>query len=352
MESPRKMDYSREQARDIHSMARTERLQEHKPFLLRNLPTVRQYMIDGKEIDAKKIHPVLKPVIAESEEEMIFRWWNLTWWSLPYERAYGRQMRYIVWDEHHNAPMGLIGLQSPILRWKARDEHLRISPENRDYWINQSLSAQRLGALPPYNYLLGGKLVGMLLTSNTIRNDFQVKYQNKQTIIKNRMLPARLLFMTTTGAFGKSSVYNRLKFGDHEIVEYIGTTKGSGTFHIPDNLYDKLVGYLASQGIDTKRGYGSGPSTKMRLINQALAALGIKHGSYHGIQRAVYLFPLASNLDKVITDNAEPLWYNHEDESLANFWMKRWAVPRSEKNSAYKSFKTQSVIDAMYAELD
>src|SRR5690606_24582221 len=102
-----------------------------------------------------------------------------------------------------------------------------------------------------------------------VRKEFEKKYKNKKTLIKNRQLPARLLFLTTTGAFGKSSVYARLKFDGHPIAEHIGTTKGSGTFHVPDVLYDELLGLLTVNGIDIKRGYGGGPSKKMKLIGQA-----------------------------------------------------------------------------------
>lgn len=343
---------SREQKRDVHVVAKIEKLHKHKDFLLKSLPVVQKYMVDGVDIDVQKIKPVIRLVEPGTEDEIIFKWWNLAWWSLPYERAYGRQMRFIVWDEYHNAPMGLIGLQSPVLSWKARDEYLSIEYENRDYWVNQSMSAQRLGALPPYNHLLGGKLVGMMLTSNTIRNTFENKYSQKKTLIKGRILPARLLFLTTTGAFGRSSVYDRLKFDNHKIVEHIGMTKGSGTFHIPDNLYDELIGFLTASGVDTKRGYGGGPSRKMKLIGLALSRLGIKNGTQHGIQRAVYLFPLASNIREVINNGAVPDWYNHEESVLAEFWKERWAAPRAERNDAYRSFQSQMVIDDMLKALE
>lgn len=342
---------TREQKRDIHALAKLERLSKHREFLLKNLPLIKEYMVDGSNVEVEKISPVLKLVESGSTEETLFKWWNLAWWSLPYERAYGRQMRFIVWDEYHNAPMGLIGLQSPILSWKARDEYLGIGAKDRDFWVNQSMSAQRLGALPPYNHLLGGKLVGMMLTSDTIRLAFRQKYANKKTEMQQRVLPANLLFLTTTGAFGKSSVYERLKYDGARITEFIGMTKGNGSFHIPNELYEELVGYLASLGYDTRRGYGSGPSTKMKLINQALSKLGIKGGSRHGIQRAVYLFPLAANLKEVIAGNAAPDWYGRNEKDLADFWKTRWAIPRAERDDAYKSFRAQIVVDDLLREL-
>jgi hypothetical protein len=43
---------------------------------------------------------------AKSQEERLFLFWNLIWWSIPYERVYGRQSRFLVWDKTHDAPSG------------------------------------------------------------------------------------------------------------------------------------------------------------------------------------------------------------------------------------------------------
>ena len=154
------------------------------------------------------------------------------------------------------------------------------------------MAAQRLGALPPYNKFLGGKLIASLMMSDDVRNAFKIKYQDKKTILLGRTLPANLFFITTTGAYGKSSVYNRLKFHDESICVFIGYTRGNGSFHIPDTLYDRLIHYLRDNGCKADRGFGHGPSLKMRNINKAMQMLGFKNGSEHGMKRAVYLFSI------------------------------------------------------------
>jgi len=168
--------------RKAHKLAKAERAGKNEQFLMDKIPLVEKYIINGSSLDVSKIAPELIEVESGSNEENFFRWWNIVWWSLPYEHAYGRQMRFIIWDKYHNAPIGLIGLQSPILSWKARDNFLGIKPEKRDFWINQSLSAQRVGALPPYNDIRGGKLVALLMTSDIIRKKFQKKYKDKKTL--------------------------------------------------------------------------------------------------------------------------------------------------------------------------
>lgn len=333
----------REMLRNAQLFAKNERLAQNERLIINNLGLIKTYLKDGKKINVKKINPFLIEVKPGSEHEKIFRWWNLAWWSLPYEKAYGRQMRYLVWDKYHDSPIGLIGLQSPILSWKVRDDYLGIDAKNRDYWVNQSLSAQRLGALPPYNQILGGKLVAMLMTTDKIRQDFRRKYSNKKTEMRGRKLPANLLFITTTGAYGKSSVYNRLKLHDEPLTYHIGNSKGSGSFHIPNYLYEKLLLYLEQRGIDTKRGFGSGPSRKLRLIDQSLPLLNFSSGANHGIERAVYLFPFVKNLENVIQKNKRPMWKKRSAEEMIDFWKDRWVLPRTRRLD-YKKFEVDRFI--------
>lgn len=334
----------RDKKREVHSLAKAERIGTRKDFIIRNVELIKRHLINGADLEVEKIKPRLIEVNPDSNWEVLFRWWNLVWWSLPYEHAYGRQIRFIVWDEYHKAPIGLIGLQSPILSWSVRDEHLGIPVDTRDYWVNQSLSAQRLGALPPYNQVLGGKLVAYLMTADTVRKKFKQKYFGIKTILKKRKLPARLLFITTTGAYGKSSVYTRLKYQEEYVARFIGYTHGSGSFHIPNSLFDKLVEFLASEGYDVTRGYGSGPSRKLRLITQALHLLGFENGSMHGVKRAVYLFPFTKNLNEVIQKKSRPKWNHRSIKSLTEHWKKRWALPRIQRDLSYRDFNGEDFI--------
>jgi len=144
--------------RRIQSKARLEQLALHKGFLQRNLSKIKYYCRNGKDIDPNKISLELREVSSGSLEEVLFRWWNLIWWSIPYQRPYGRQMRFLLWDTAHDMPFGLILLQSPVLKMSVRDKYLEIPKEELDLWVNKSMHAQRVEALPPYyNEILRGK---------------------------------------------------------------------------------------------------------------------------------------------------------------------------------------------------
>ncbi|MCM8811394.1 MAG: DUF4338 domain-containing protein, partial [Candidatus Omnitrophica bacterium] len=317
---------------------RLEQLSLHKNFLVNSIEKVKNYCRSGSEIIPERISLELREVQSGSFEEILFRWWNLIWWSIPFQRSYGRQMRFLLWDTTHNAPFGLIGLQSPVLKMAVRDRWLELPKDDLDIWVNKSMHAQRVGALPPYNELLGGKMVALALTCNEIREAYRKKYKNAVTILEKRKLKPELLFITTTSAFGKSSIYNRLKYNGEIVAISLGYTRGSGTFHIPEELYQEILDFLSQKGIDTNRGYGHGPSRKLKLISLGLKYLGLSNYEYHGIKREFYLFPLVKNLREIIHNGEKPIWVDRPFNKLVEYWKERWAIPRARRMPEWKNF--------------
>jgi len=324
--------------RRVQNMARIEQITLHKKFLSDHLGLARSYCKSGHDVTPEKIELELREVKADSFEEMMFRWWNFIWWSIPYQRPYGRQMRFLLWDTTHDSPFGLICLQSPILKMSVRDKSLGIPNDKLDTWVNRSMSAQRVGALPPYNDLLGGKMVALALTSNEIRKAYNEKYRKTISIIKCRKLKPELLFITTTSAFGKSSLYNRLNYHGKVVAERLGYTKGSGSFHIPEELYHEILEFLVTKGVDISRGYGHGPSRKLKLLSVGLRYLELQNFEFHGIKREFYLFAFAENLREVIQCGKRPAWANRPFDELTHYWKERWAIPRSSRMPEWKEF--------------
>jgi len=329
---------SKQTLRRLHQKPRREQIFLHSKFLREAFDLAISYCRSGKDIFPQLIDLELKEVKPDSFEETIFRWWNLVWWSIPYQRSYGRQMRFLLWDKAHDSPFGLISLQSPILKMAVRDKALRIPNKKLHIWVNRSMNAQRVGALPPYNEILGGKMVALALTCNEIRNAYKLKYVNYTSLIQNKKLNPDILFITTTSAFGRSSIYNRLKYDGHLVAECLGYTQGSGSFHIPDNLYEDLILFLEKKGYDVSRGYGNGPSRKLKLISLGLKYLGLREYEYHGIKREFYLFPLVKNLRDVIQHKEKPVWVDRPFDKLVDYWKERWAIPRAERMSEWKDF--------------
>jgi hypothetical protein len=319
--------------RRVQQASRLEQLELHKNLLKRASAKVKPFIRNGVDIDPTKIDLSLREIQTGSSDAYIFNWWNLVWWRIPYQQPYGRQMRYLIWDDGHDAPFGLISLQSPVLRMSVRDEFLEVPKDELDVWINRSLQAQRIGAFPPYNYLLGGKMCALAIVCNEIRDRYKEKYSERKTILKNREISSDLLFLTTTSAFGRSSVYNRLRHNNQAVALSLGYTKGAGSFHISENLYSQLIDLLDERGFETGREFGNGPSRKMKLIRKGLSELGIQNGVYHNVLREFFLFPLVTNLKKVIANGANPKYHNRSFNTLFKAWKKNYAIPRSERET-------------------
>lgn len=335
---------SKKTIRRIQQHSRKEQIVIHANFIQEAYHEVSKYLVDGRSIDPEKIQLELREVQGETTEEIIFKWWNLVWWSVPYQRAYGRQMRFILWDKFHNAPFGLIGLQSPVLQMAVRDNYLQIPQDELDYWINKSLQAQRLGALPPYNQLLGGKMVGLTVASNEIRKAYAKKYTGRTTILERRKLKPELLFVTTTSAFGKSSIYNRLKYYDDTIAVSLGYTAGSGSFHIPEDLYNMIKTFLRERNENAETTFGNGPSRKMKVLDKAFRLLKLPDYKYHNIKREFFLFPHAKNINEVIQHGKSPRYHNRSISELQKYWLCRWALPRAERFPNWKEFDSQKFL--------
>jgi hypothetical protein len=335
----RPWESSKEAYKAVQQRSKLEQISHHKVFLKECFEQAKTYCRDGGDIAPGEIKLELREVQSDSFEEILFRWWNLIWWSIPYQRSYGRQMRFLLWDSVHHAPFGLIGLQSPVLKMSVRDNALEIPKDELDIWVNKSMSAQRVGALPPYNELLGGKMVALTLASNEVRDAYKKKYESRTTIIKCRQLEPDLLFITTTSAFGKSSLYNRIKYKDEVVAECLGYTQGSGSFHILEELYEEILKFLADKGVDVTRGYGHGPSRKLKLISVGLRYLGLASFEFHGIKREFYLFPLVKNLREVIRQQQIPVWFDRPFHELEDYWRERWAIPRAARKLECNGFK-------------
>lgn len=338
--------------RSIHQLKRTEELIKHKTFLADNFNLAKSFALSGGDVDVNNIELELVEIKSGSDKAKLFLWWNLIWWSLPFERPVGRQMRFMLWDVYHDAPFGIIGLQSPMLSSSVRDSYLGITGNEKDYWINRSLYGQRIGSLPPYNDILGGKMTAMTMSCNEIRNAYEHKYLDRSTLLKNRILPNELLFMSTTGAFGKSSMYERLSYNKQNLCDFVGYTSGAGTFQLSETLYKKCLNYLSTVGYDVSRGYGTGPSRKLKLISITMSQLGMPNYHYHNIKRGFYLFPLVNNLHKVIHERQEPSYYNYPLDDLYKYWHTRWCIPRSQRCANLQNFNANDYFDNVKKNID
>jgi Domain of unknown function (DUF4338) len=201
---------SKDVIRSIHSVQREDRLAVNDKFISDRFPHLIKYFASGHEIDPARISPVLQLVSSDTWETNLFRLASLTW-SVPVSNGFGRRLRYLVWDDHNGKLIGIIAIGDPVFNLSVRDNLIRWDAEARGKRLVNVMDAYVLGAVPPYNALLGGKLVACLIRSRDIYDDFTRAYGQTRGIISKKKKNARLLVVTTSSSMGRSSVYNRLK---------------------------------------------------------------------------------------------------------------------------------------------
>lgn len=287
------------------------------------------WFADGSDLRSDKISPRIIEVKTKEHAD-IFRLARLTW-SMPYSSGYGRRIRFLVIDDNNGKLIGVIGLSSPPMNLMPRDEYMKVAHrDDKPYWVNRTADIFTLGALPPYSFLLGGKLVAMLATSDTVQRAYHQKYNT------------RLLALTTTSAFGRSSIYNRLKMHGKYIAMPIGYTKGYGTWHLND-IYEEIKEALKERG-EFVSGWANGRMNVWRNIKKLAKSVGVDEDVlHHGVRRQIFIFPLADNIGDVVLNNAAPQWHNRHDDVLIDFWRNRWLKRRAQTNGEWRVWRKRSV---------
>ena len=171
--------------RTLHSAQREGRLKSNRDFITNKGGKLIRYFASGDNIDPEKITPALERVSAGTREGDLFRLASLTW-SVPVSNGFGRRLRYLVWDEHNGKLMGLIAIGDPVFNLSARDKLIGWYSHDRSARLVNIMDAYVLGALPPYNDLLGGKLIACLLRSRDIYDDFANAYGDTTSIISGK----------------------------------------------------------------------------------------------------------------------------------------------------------------------
>lgn len=289
-----------------------------------------QWFRNGASINPAKIKPVLYAAQDGSEWGELFMIVRALW-SMPYNKGYGRRLRFVVWDEHHGAVIGIIGLQSPPADLNCRDKLFAYPEQLKLNSVNCTLDAYAVGAVPPYSYLLGGKLCAGMIATDPVRQAYWRQYAAKRTEMLDQNIRQPLAAVTTTSAFGRSSMYNRLRYGDRMLAEPIGYTLGYGTLHL-EHLYGEIRRYLEMKDAYNHGGFGAGPKVRWQNITNALTLLGLP-GSLlqHGVKREVFLFRLVDDLEVGMAGGGfgKPLRLTPKD--FGAYWRERWAVPRAER---------------------
>jgi hypothetical protein len=334
---------SKDSIRVLHLEQRKARLRQQRTFVQSALPRLLHHFANGSEVVPDTISPRLELIKAHTWQSDLFRLASLSW-SVPVSAGFGRRLRYLVWDDSNNKLIGIIALGDPVFNLKVRDELIGWNSADREKRLVNVMDAYVLGAVPPYNFLLGGKLVAALVRTKEVRNDFAERYGNTRGIISKKKKNAQLTMVITTSALGRSSVYNRLTLNQQKYFRPLGYTGGWGHFHVPDSLFRELRDYLQRRNHHYVNGhrFGDGPNWRLRTIRAAFDMLGLKADMLkHGIGREVFVCELASNAERVLRGEAKKAVYRGlksvaEVGALAR---ERWLVPRAVRRPEFGAWQ-------------
>ncbi|KVA26928.1 hypothetical protein WI44_25360 [Burkholderia cepacia] len=348
---------TKEIIRRLHAPQRREILKGQKEFIARKLPKLQDYFASGGDVSVGSIKPRIERVASGTWQADLFRLASLTW-SVPVSSGFGRRLRYLVWDDSNGKLIGIFAIGDPVFNLSARDNHIGWGGADRVNRLVNIMDAYVLGAVPPYNMVLGGKLVACLVRSRDVYEEFAAVYGNSRGIISNALKKPKLLAVTTSSSMGRSSVYNRLKLAGVPYFQSLGYSGGWGHFHVPDNLFVDLREYLRDMGhpyADTHE-YGDGPNWRIRMIRAALSELGFKGDVLrHGIQREVFISYLADNAVTLLqTGKGRPqLETLRSVAEIGDLALDRWMIRRAETRQEFSEWSVEmlpQLIKASYSQ--
>lgn len=319
--------YNKDVVRAAMAYARNDILAQNEEWIRKYLPVARKNLASGKAVLSSAIKPRIE-VCEKERQHRIFRLFRY-YWSSPYSEYVGRRMRLLIRDDgvEGSPVIGIAALGSSIIHIPDRDNWIGWDTKTRTQRIVYVMDAYVLGALPPYNTLLGGKLIAYLLASNEVRSLFKQKYLNQTTLISERKA-SDLVLIVTSSLYGKnSSQYNRLKYGDTLLYQPIGTTAGFGTLHISNQTFESMKELSESHGYSISHKFGDGPNWRMRVIRTACDTMGLDAEVIlrHSFQRGLYGVPLAENWREfLLGESEEPLYRDMPIDELVGFWRRRW----------------------------
>ncbi len=327
-------NYDKETIRQSMSIRRNEIITQNKIWIEKHIDFARENLANGYDVLQSEIKPIIEVCKTQKQHDLfrIIRYY----WSSPYSEYVGRRIKLIIRDAAvKNQPViGIAALGSPIIHIPERDDFIGWDKETRTKNLVYLMDAYVLGAVPPYNMLLGGKLIAYILASNEIRKIYREKYENSITLIDKRKAND-LVGIFTTSLYGRSSQYNRIKYQGKLLYQPIGDTRGFGTLHLSDETLRFMRNMLHDKGIIIGNKFGDGPSWKMRVIREAGDILGFNTDILlnHSFRRKIYFVPLAKNTLEFLNGRAhKPDYYDYPLKDLVGFWKERWLYNRKTKD--------------------
>jgi len=291
----------------------------------------------------------LRPVMQLSNGDLAETWNTVRTFSstMKNNSNIGRNLFYTVIDGQTEKYLGVICISSDFLDLTPRDKAIGWPRDIKTTgnMINHTAIGSTIVPLQPlgFNYM-GGKLLALLCLSDTVQNDWKVRYGNT------------LVGVTTTSLYGNTKSNGLSQYDGLEHWNKMGFSSGSVAFEpsrktvnmvydwVKENYTQKYFEWWEAKnpkGLPLKRDH------KNRTLNFAYSKLGIpKELIRTEHQRGIYFSPLYNNtnefLRKEIGDEQLVKSFDTSEEALTQIWKTKYAKGRismlkKKNNVSYES---------------
>jgi len=342
---------TKEMYRAAHLHQRSQKQTQDQEFLLYAKEKYAHLFANGYEVKPDRLDVSVELVKPGTWQAELFRLVT-HFWSVPVSRGFGRRLRFLVWDSSNEKLVGLFALGDAVFNLRIRDEFIGWDASQRKKRLVSLMDAYVVGAIPPYNSLLCGKLVAALIKSREVTEAFRDRYRHSVGVISGEKKNPYLAAVTVTSALGRSSIYNRLKLGDDLIFRGLGYTEGWGHFHIPEELFEKITCLLKSKRNGNVEAYnfGQGPNWRFRMLRDGLKLLGMEPGLLnHGYRREVFFSGVADNHMEILNEKQKRARYEgvKSVSELSAIAVERWVRPRSISRPDYRTQVKETFLRAL-----
>jgi len=264
------------------------------------------------------------------------------------------------------------GLTRLIETGEGRDAVMRVVRKVKADRVGTAIADLTIcGAVPPYNEVLGGKLVAMLMASPEVVQEYRRRYGGVPSVIASSMAgravirPADLVFIGTTALYAqRPTQYDRIRIpldpdgppdGPSVRYEYLGRTRGVGTFQFGKKTVEALGRLLANsrRGQRVNSVFGEGTNPRLRKIRDGLDTLGLSSDELlkHGGPRLVYGVELAATVGEYLLGmEKRPRYYlpmkapGAVTQQIAVWWARRWVLPRVTREETLQRLALHNLI--------
>jgi hypothetical protein len=291
----------------------------------------------------------LRPVMQISNGDLAETWNTIRTFSstMKNNSNIGRNLFYTVIDGQTEKYLGVICISSDFLDLTPRDKAIGWPRDIKTTgnMINHTAIGSTIVPLQPlgFNYM-GGKLLALLCLSDTVQNDWKVRYGDT------------LVGVTTTSLYGNTKSGGLSQYDGLEHWNKMGFSSGSVAFEpsrktvnmvydwVKENYTEKYFEWWEAKnpkGLPLKRDH------KNRTLNFAYSKLSIpKELIRTEHQRGIYFSPLYDNtneyLRKEIGDKELVKSFDTSVETLTDIWKTKYAKGRismlkKKNNVSYES---------------